>query len=71
MYIRTYTGFIATNFGEDTQVHFGLYRIVHMGSIGLASLFAFMPLKIYQTVLCISLLVFALLHLMVKKLSKE
>ena len=42
-----------------------------MGSIGVSSILAFMPLKIYQIILCSSLIVFTLLHLVVKGLSKE
>ena len=75
MYINnivcTYVGFVATNFDKDAQVSFGVYRVVHMGSIGVSSILAFLPLKIYQIILCSSLIVFALLHLLVKRLSKE
>ena len=42
-----------------------------MGSIGVASLLNFMPLKIYQIILCIGFIVFVCLHLVVKRLSKE
>ena len=66
-----YTGFVGTNFGEDTQAPFSVYNTIHVGSIGVASLLAFMPLKIYQITLCTFFIVFVCLHLAVKRLSKE
>jgi len=64
-------GFVGTDFGEDTQVSFGIFRILQMSGIGVASLLAFMPLKIYQIILCTSLIVFVCLHLIVKRVATE
>ena len=64
-------GFVGTDFGEDTQVPFGIYRVMHMGGIGASSLLAFMPLKIYQIILSVFLIFALFLHLIVRRVHKE
>ena len=64
-------GFVGTNFGEDTQVPYGIYRVMHMGGIGASSLLAFMPLKAYQIIICVILIISLFLHLIVKRVSKQ
>ena len=60
-------GFVGTSFGEDTQVPYGIYRVMHMGGIGASSLLAFMPLRIYQILMCIFLTGSVLVHLIMKR----
>ena len=73
VYTRTYVyvGFIGINFSKDTQVPFAIYRIVHMGGVGVASLAAFMPLKIQEITICTFLIVSVCLHLIVNRVCRQ
>ena len=65
-----YIAFVGTKCGKETQAPVAIYRTVYLFGIGLASLLAFMPVKINQIVICTSIVVFALLHLLINRISK-